>query len=57
MQLLAVVTLHDAYPALSSRTFEIIEHLEELEIKYTIGLMSFLNEEGEPSVCTRINNI
>ena len=48
-QLLAVVTLHDACPAFYSRIFEITGHLEELEIRYNIGLVHFFNGEQDLS--------
>jgi hypothetical protein len=47
MQLLAIVTLHDACPAFSSRTFEITEQLENLEVRYNIGLVPFFNGEQD----------
>ncbi len=47
MQLLAIVTLHDACPAFSSRTFEITEQLEKLEVRYNIGLVPFFNGEQD----------
>ena len=47
MQLLAIVTLHDACPAFSSRTYEITEQLEKLEVRYNIGLVPFFNGEQD----------
>ena len=47
MQLLAIVTLHDACPAFSSRTYEITEQLEKLEVTYNIGLLPFFNGEQD----------
>ncbi|MGB0025961.1 MAG: DUF2334 domain-containing protein [Nitrososphaeraceae archaeon] len=47
MQLLAIVTLHDACPAFSTRTFEITEQLEKLEVRYNIGLVPFFNGEQD----------
>ena len=44
MQLLAIVTLHDACPAFSSRTYEITEQLEKLEVRYTIAFYPSLTE-------------
>jgi uncharacterized protein len=44
---LGVVTLHDACPSFSSRTFKIIEELEKLEIRYNIGLVPFFNEKQD----------
>jgi predicted deacetylase len=44
---LAIVTLHDACPSFSSRTFKIIEELEKLEIRYNIGLVPFFNGEQD----------
>ena len=47
MQLLAIVTLHDACPAFSSMTYEINEQLEKLEVRYNIGLVPFFNGEQD----------
>ena len=47
MKSLAIVTLHDACPSFSSRTFKIIEELEKLEIRYNIGLVPFFNGEQD----------
>lgn len=44
---LAIVTLHDACPAFSSRTFRITQELEGLEIPYNIGLVPFFNGEQD----------
>jgi hypothetical protein len=44
---LGIVTLHDACPSFSSRTFKIIEELEKLEIRYNIGLVPFFNEKQD----------
>lgn len=38
---LAVITLHDAAPALSKRIFEYMDEFENLEIKYNVGLVPF----------------
>ena len=47
MKSLAIVTLHDACPAFSSRTFKITKELEKLEIRYNIGLVPFFNGEQD----------
>jgi predicted deacetylase len=44
---LAIVTLHDACPAFSSRTFRITQELEMLEIQYNIGVVPFFNGEQD----------
>jgi predicted deacetylase len=44
---LGIVTLHDACPASSSRTFEISEQLEKLQVRYNIGLVPFFNGEQD----------
>jgi predicted deacetylase len=44
---LAIVTLHDACPASSSRTFRITQELEKLEIRYNIGLVPFFYGEQD----------
>ena len=47
MKSLAIVTLHDACPSFSSRTFKITKELEKLEIRYNIGLVPFFNGEQD----------
>jgi predicted deacetylase len=44
---LAVVTIHDACPAFSSKIFKFAEELEALEIKYNIALIPFFNEKQD----------
>src|SRR5215211_2352605 len=44
---LAVVTIHDACPAFSSRIFRFTEELEALDIKYNIALIPFFNEKQD----------
>ena len=44
---LAIVTLHDACPIFSTRTFRITEELERLKIDYNIGLVPFFNGEQD----------
>ena len=44
---LAVVTIHDACPAFSSKIFKFSEELEALEIKYNIALIPFFNEKQD----------
>ena len=47
MKSLGIVTLHDACPSFSSRTFRIAKELEKLEIRYNIGLVPFFNGEQD----------
>lgn len=44
---LAVVTIHDACPAFSSKIFNFTEQLEALDIKYNIALIPFFNEKQD----------
>jgi hypothetical protein len=44
---LAVVTIHDACPAFSSKIFRFTEELEALNIKYNIALIPFFNEKQD----------
>jgi predicted deacetylase len=44
---LAVVTIHDACPAFSSKKFKFTEQLEALDIKYNIALIPFFNEKQD----------
>ncbi|MDQ3868627.1 MAG: DUF2334 domain-containing protein [Thermoproteota archaeon] len=44
---LAVVTIHDACPAFSSKIFEFTEEVERLDIKYNIALVPFFNEKQD----------
>jgi predicted deacetylase len=44
---LAVVTIHDACPAFSSRIFESTDGLGRLGIKYNIALVPFFNEKQD----------
>jgi hypothetical protein len=46
---LAVVTIHDACPAFSSRIFRFTEELEALDIKYNIALIPFFQRKARPS--------
>jgi peptidoglycan/xylan/chitin deacetylase (PgdA/CDA1 family) len=43
----AVVTLHDACPAFSTKIFKLTEELERLDIKYNIALVPFFNERQD----------
>jgi predicted deacetylase len=55
---LAVVTIHDACPAFSSKIMKFTEELEALEIKYNIALVPFLNEKQDlPSFPAFVNKI
>jgi predicted deacetylase len=47
MEQLAIVTIHDACPTFSLRTFKITQELERLEIRYNIGLVPFFNGEQD----------
>ncbi|HYA84169.1 MAG TPA: DUF2334 domain-containing protein [Candidatus Bathyarchaeia archaeon] len=47
MKCIAIVTLHDACPSFASRTFNITQELEKLEIRYNIGLVPFFNGEQD----------
>jgi predicted deacetylase len=42
---LAVVTIHDACPAFSSKIFKFTEELQRLDINYNIALVPFFNEK------------
>ena len=44
---LAVVTIHDACPAFSSRIFKFIEELQGIDINYNIALVPFFNEKQD----------
>ena len=44
---LAVVTIHDACPAFSSKILRSAEELEALNIKYNIALIPFFNEKQD----------
>ena len=44
---LAVVTIHDACPAFSSKIFKFTEEVEGLDIKYNIALIPFFNEKQD----------
>jgi predicted deacetylase len=55
---LAVVTIHDACPAFSSKIFNFTEQLEALDIKYNIALIPFFNEKQDlPSFPTFVDKI
>ena len=45
--LLAVVTIHDACPAFSSKIFKFIEELQGIDINYNIALVPFFNEKQD----------
>ena len=44
---LAVVTIHDACPAFSSKIFKFIEELQGIDINYNIALVPFFNEKQD----------
>src|SRR6476646_7532890 len=44
---LAIVTIHDACPFLTSRIFKFADELEKLGIKYNIALVPFFNEKQD----------
>ncbi len=44
---LAVVTIHDACPAFSSKIFELMEEVEGLDINFNIALVPFFNEKQD----------
>jgi predicted deacetylase len=44
---LAVVTIHNACPAFSSKIFKFAEELEALDISYNIALIPFFNEKQD----------
>jgi predicted deacetylase len=44
---LAVVTIHDACPAFSSKIFKFTDEVEGLDIKYNIALVPFFNEKQD----------
>ena len=55
---LAVVTIHDACPAFSSKIFKFTEELKGLDIKYNIALVPFFNEKQDlPSFPEFVNKI
>jgi predicted deacetylase len=55
---LAVVTIHDACPAFSSKILKFTEELEALNIKYNIALIPFFNEKQDlPSFPAFVNKI
>jgi peptidoglycan/xylan/chitin deacetylase (PgdA/CDA1 family) len=43
----AVVTIHDACPAFSTKIFKFTNELERLDIKYNIALIPFFNEKQD----------
>ena len=43
----AVVTIHDACPAFSTKIFKFTDELERLDIKYNIALVPFFNEKED----------
>jgi peptidoglycan/xylan/chitin deacetylase (PgdA/CDA1 family) len=44
---IAVVTIHDACPAFSTKIFKFTDELERLDIKYNIALVPFFNEKED----------
>jgi predicted deacetylase len=44
---LAVVTIHDACPAFSSKIFKFVEELQGININYNIALVPFFNEKQD----------
>jgi predicted deacetylase len=44
---LAVVTIHDACPAFSTKIFKFADELERLRVKYNIALVPFFNEKQD----------
>ena len=44
---LAVVTIHDACPAFSTKIFKMADDLEDLRIKFNIALIPFFNEKED----------
>ena len=44
---LAIVTIHDACPAFSSKIFKFTDEVERLDIKYNIALVPFFNEKQD----------
>jgi|SRR5438067_2920768 len=44
---IAVVTIHDACPAFSTKIFKLIEELKTLRIKYNIALVPFFHEKQD----------
>jgi predicted deacetylase len=44
---LAVVTIHDACPAFSSKIFKFTDEVDGLDIKYNIALVPFFNEKQD----------
>ena len=47
---LAVVTIHDACPAFSTKIFKFADELKTLRIKYNIALVPFFNEKQDLSI-------
>ena len=47
----AVVTIHDACPAFSTKIFNFINELERLDIKYNIALIPFFNAKQSCKRC------
>ena len=47
---LAVVTIHDACHVFSSKIFEFIGEVEDLDINYNIVLVHYLNKSTNPSL-------
>jgi predicted deacetylase len=45
--LAVVVTIHDACPTFSAKTFKFTEELERLGIRYNIGVVPFFNEKQD----------
>ena len=46
-QLFAIVTIHDACPRFSTKTFQFADELEKLKIKYNIALVPFYKEKQD----------
>ncbi len=44
---LAIVTIHDACPAFSTKIFQLADELENLGIKFNIALIPFYNENED----------
>lgn len=44
---LAIVTIHDACPAFSSKIFKLIEEVESFGINYNIAVVPFFNEKQD----------
>ena len=43
----AIVTIHDACPAFSSKIFKLIEEVESFGINYNIAVVPFFNEKQD----------